>query len=318
MTALRVRLHRIELADVAGLLGGSLNAILRAGERDDPDEADRQAEWWESALAGPVDELAARIDRLRGGAEYRAAQLAFAADQQWRAASLRNLHQAIVERSERGYRRWRWSAHAYLGAVGRFVDDQALRAQAAMARREIEAGGAAAILRRSRVHGAHFSALREGFTAKAAGSGAEQQHTAERARDVLAEVARRERERAELQRRRDELRREARAAGIRQDLGADSASLTEQVRKYERGLRANRFAAAGADATAAARALEVRLDLAFSDQSTDLFAGYEGETPLLVRLAGTLVRPPRPALPGNPTPRFDNEHLTGNSGESGG
>jgi hypothetical protein len=298
MTPLRARLHRIEVMDVAALLGGTLNGILRVADGGDLDDATRQTEWWESALGGPVDELAARIDGLRASAGYRSALLPFAAGQQWRAAALRYLHLAIMDGSERRYRRWRWSARAYLGAVDRFVGEQALGARAAVARRELEAEeGGGARLRRSRIHASHFAALRERFTAQGERSGAEQQHAAERARDVLSDVARREQDRTALLRERDALRDAAAAAGLLGDPVAGRISLVEEVRAYERTLRSGEFSAAEVSAAAAGKALTTRLHAAFAAQPSDVFAGYEGEPPLLARLASTLERTQPLAVP---------------------
>jgi hypothetical protein len=292
MTPLRARLHRIETVDVAGLLGGALNAILRAAEGGDVDEGARQTEWWESALGRPVDELAAQVDALRASAGYRAALVAFAAAQQWRARSLGHLHAAIVEGSERGYRRWRWSARAYLGAVERFVEEQAQCARAAAARPRLEADAGRANLRRSPVHASHFAALRERFAAADERPGAERQHAAERARDLLSEVTRREQERSALLQRRDSLRKLARAARISGDPAAGAATLLGQISAVERALRDQESAAAAANAAVEARALAAALEDAFAAQSSDAFAGYPGEPPLLLRLASALPPPP--------------------------
>lgn len=296
MTPLRARLHRIEVVDVAGLVAPALNAVLRAADAGEADEAARQTEWWEAALGGSVDELARQIDVLRGSAGYRFALLEFAASQQWRAASLRHLHAAIMDGSERQYRRWRWSAQAYLGTVRRFVAEHAHRARAAAARPKLESEASGAALRRHPVHASHFAALRERFDTAAGGTGAEQDHAVERARDLLSEVARREEERSALLKQRNALRQAARAAGIAGTPGSDATTIREQVRACETALRRHQLAAESAHAASATLALAARVSDAFGRYSSDAFAGYGGEAALLLRLASVLP-PPRPSPP---------------------
>ena len=245
-----------------------------------------------------MDELARQIDGLRGSAGYRFALLEFAASQQWRAASLRHLHAAIMDGSERQYRRWRWSAQAYVGTVRGFVVEHAHRARAAAARPRLESDASGAALRRHPVHASHFAALRERFGTAAGGTGAEQDHAAERAHDLLAEVARREEERSALLKQRNALRLAARAAGIAGSPGSDATTVREQVRACETALRRQEFAAETAHAASASLALAARLGDAFGRYSSDAFAGYGGEAALLLRLASVLP-PPRPS----PAPR---------------
>ncbi|HEX6372617.1 MAG TPA: hypothetical protein VF006_27100 [Longimicrobium sp.] len=310
MTPLRARLHRIETVDVAGLVAPALNTILRAAGAGEADEAARQTEWWEAALGGPVDEIARQIDVLRGSAGYRSAMLAFAAAQQWRTAGLRHLHLAIVDGSERRYRRWRWSARAYVGTVRRFVAEQARLTGAAATRPRLEAEASGSTLRRHPVHESHFAALRERFDAAGGRTGAEQEHAVERARDLLREVKRAEEERSVLVQRRNAVRQAARAAGATGDPAAGATTVREQVRAYEGALRSREFATERANAAAAGEALAARLREAFATQTSDAFAGYGGEPALLLRLASAL---PRDAPH---TREADPEEPTGTPGES--
>lgn len=289
MSSMRARLHRIETVDVAGLLGGALNTLLRVAEGDEEDGA-RQAEWWELALGRPVDELAARVDGLRASASYRTAVLAFAAAEGWRGRGLQHLHRAIAEGSERGFRGWRWTVRAYRVAVERFVEEQALHARTAAALPRLEAVAARANLRRNPMHAAHFAALRERFAAEDR-RGVERHHAADRARDVLSDVAQRERDRAALLQRRDALRKRARAAGISDASSASGTTLPSQVRALERALDGHEAAAAREHADGAAWALAAGLKEAFAAHSDEAFAGYEGEVPLLLRLASALPAP---------------------------
>lgn len=290
MSDLRARLHRIETVDLAGLVAGALNTILREAGTE-PDEADRRAAWWEAALGAPVPELAREVDRLRGRAGFRVALLAFAPAQQWRAVPLRHLHNAILDGSERRYRRWRWSARAYVREVARFVDEQARRARAAAARPRLESSAAGTDLRRYTVHAAHVAALRL-RSGEEARSGMVQEHAALRIRDVLEQVALREQERAALLRERNALRKAARAAGAAEDASiAGAKTLRAQVRGYERLLREHAAGGLRAQADEAAGALATGLRSAFPPRPSPSFAGYEGEPPLLLRLAATLSRP---------------------------
>lgn len=299
MSDLRARLHRIETVDLGGLLAGTLNTILREAGGD-PDEADRRVDRWEAALSAPVQELARQVDRLRGVATFRAALLAFAPAQQWRAVPLRHLHNAILDGSERRYRRWRWSARAYVREVARFVDEQARRARAAAARPRLEASTAGTDLRRYTVHAAQVAALRL-RSGEEARSGTEQEHAALRIHDVLEQVALREEERAALLRERNALRKAARAAGAAEDASITGAkTLRAQVRAYERLVREHAAVGLRARADEAAGALATGLRSAFPPRPAPAFAGYEGEPPLLLRLAATLSRP-SPAA-GGPEP----------------